>query len=707
MLSKYPSTIASTLNLNRSQVERTLNLLTEGATVPFIARYRKEITGSLDEVQITDIRDMSSTLTELDTRRKSILESLEKRDLLTQELQKQLTEADNLTSLEDIYLPHRAKRRTRGKMARDKGLTPLAKAIFSAKNINLQPECYLSAAKELTTLEDVFSGARDIIAEWINEDKDTRIWLRSLFAKEALITSKLIKKNKEKGIKYRDYFDWQESVTRISSHRLLAMLRGEREKILTISIQPPEEKALALLRKRYVKNSPHRGEMDITVKDCYKRLLAPSLENELRKKLKSEADQEAIQVFATNIRELLLAPPLGPRRVMALDPGFRTGAKLVCLNEQGILLHSTTIFPTHGGEKELSARETINRLIKKFTIEAIGIGNGTASRETEQFIRSCKLRDELVITMVNEDGASIYSASESARKEFPDLDLTVRGAISIGRRLQDPLAELVKIDPKSIGVGQYQHDIDQSELKKGLEDVVISCVNKVGVEVNSASTELLTHVSGLGPALAANIVSYRNESGPFTSRKDLLKVPKLGPKTFEQCGGFLRIHQGKNPLDGSGVHPERYKVVEKMAKDNGCSVMDLIQDDTTRAKVNIRNYISDNLGLPTLSDIMEELAKPGRDPRKEFTQVSFAEGVHSMDDLKKDMELPGIITNVTNFGAFVDIGVHQDGLIHISQLADRFIKDPNEVVKPRQQVRVRVLDVDRERGRISLSMRKK
>ncbi len=701
------TTIANRLKLQPGRVEKTFNLIAGGATVPFIARYRKEETGSLDEVQVADIRDLMGTLLELDSRRNSILESLSKRDLLTNELQQQLDSAEHLTILEDIYLPHRPKRKTRGFIAKEKGLTPPAKAIFSGKKLTTPPENYFDNEKGVITLEDVFSGARYIIAEWINENKETRILLRHLFHTASIITSKVIAKNKEKGEKYTNYFDWQEQVSRLSGHRLLAMLRGEREKILSLTIRPPEEKALTLLKKKYVNNSPHYKEMELAVTDCYKRLLSPSLENELRKKLKIVADHEAIGVFATNISELLLAPPLGRKRVLALDPGFRTGAKLVCLDEQGKLLHSTTIYPTHGREKVVEAGKTVLGLVEKYCIEAIGIGNGTASRETEQFIHSLSLPDNVITTMVNEDGASIYSASESARKEFPDHDLTVRGAISIGRRLQDPLAELVKIDPKSIGVGQYQHDVDQSELKKCLEDVVVSCVNKVGVEVNISSPELLTHVSGLGPGLADNIIIYRHKNGPFNSRKDLLNVPKLGPKTFEQCAGFLRIQGSTNQLDASGVHPERYKLVEKMAKDAGSTINDLIREPERQKKVDINNYVSKEIGIPTLSDIMEELAKPGRDPRRDFSQISFTEGVNSIDDLNENMELSGIVTNVTKFGAFVDIGVHQDGLVHISQLADRFIKDPNEVVKPRQQVRVRVLSVEKERGRISLSMRKK
>ncbi len=701
------STIATTLNLNHQNVEATTRLLNEGATVPFIARYRKEVTGSLDEVQVTTIRDLTNNLLEVETRCKAILESLQKRELLTPALQNKLSSAKSLTQLEDIYLPHRPKRRTRGMIAREKGLQPLAKEMFSGNQKSLNPKSFINPDKGIKTLDDVFSGAQDIIAEWINENTEIRIQLRKLFAREAIASSKVIRKNIDEGQKYRDYFDRQEKARSIAGHRLLAMLRGEKEKFLTLSFRPPADSALYILRKHYNQTSPYRHHIDLALTDSYKRLLAPSLENELRNTLKEQADIEAIHVFSSNIAELLLAPPLGAKRVMALDPGFRTGAKLVCLDAQGKLLHTTTIYPTYGGKKAEIAGAELVRLTDTFKIEAIAIGNGTASRETETFAKSLHLNDKIIITVVNEDGASIYSASESARCEFPDHDLTVRGAVSIGRRLQDPLAELVKLEPKSIGVGQYQHDVDQQKLKSSLEDVVIRCVNNVGVDVNSASKELLTYVSGLGPVLAQNILTHRNNNGPFKSRKDLLKVPRLGPKAFEQCAGFLRIPSSKNPLDNSSVHPERYKLVERMAKDQHCTVNTLLADGSLRKGINIQSYVSKDIGLPTLEDIISELAKPGRDPRQEFKQHSFAEGIHAIDDLLPEMELPGIVTNVTNFGAVVDIGVHQDGLVHISQLADRFVKDPNTVVKPRQQVTVRVLEIDKKRGRISLTMRKK
>jgi len=700
---QHQNIIAEELRIRPIQVAATADLLTDGATVPFISRYRKEATGSLDEVQIAAIRDRLAGLAELDKRRQFIIESLAKRDLLSDALKIDLEKADNLTGLEDIYLPYRPKRRTRAMIAAEKGLEPLARNLFRQDTTRLDVSAFVSAEKGVESVEDALAGARDIIAEWINENQKIRLLLRRLYDEKAVIVSTVVKKNRQQGAKFHDYFDWHESVTKVPSHRLLAMLRGEQEKILSISIKPPDELVLPVLVRHFVKNGVG-DQVEQAVVDSYKRLLGPSLEKELRNRLKERADREAIKVFADNLRELLLAAPLGQKRLMALDPGFRTGAKLVCLDEQGQLLYSTTIYPTIESRKE-EASGIVRELFKKFQIEAIAIGNGTAGRETEAFIRDLQLGPEVVVTLVNEDGASIYSASEVARREFPDHDVTVRGAISIGRRLQDPLAELVKLDPKSIGVGQYQHDVNQSELKKSLEDVVTSCVNSVGVEVNSASLELLTYVSGLGPALAAAIIQYRKETGPFTSRKELKKVPRLGAKAFEQSAGFLRIHAAKNPLDGSAVHPERYAIVEKMATDAGCKVADLVSSDEARKKVDINNYVGDSLGLPTLRDIMEELAKPGRDPRETFAVFSFAEEVRTMGDLIPQMRLPGIVTNVTKFGAFVDIGVHQDGLIHISQLADRFVRDPSEVVKVRQQVTVRVLEVDQKRGRISLSLR--
>lgn len=701
---RYHSIIAGELQIQLNRVAATSKLLSDGATVPFIARYRKEVTGSLDEIQIAAIRDKLVKLTELNKRRNAILESLLKRVLLTSELRNSLGKADTLSVLEDIYLPYKPKRRTRAMIAREKGLEPLAKTIFNRVDHGLDASAYINSKKEVMTVDDALAGARDIIAEWVNEDQDVRTKLRKIFSKQADIISKVVIKNQMSGIKYQDYFDWCEPAAKVPSHRLLAMFRGENEKVLTISVRPTEELVLNCLNTFFTRKGKMSDQVALAVADSYKRLLGPSLEKELRNDLKERADREAIQVFADNLKELLLAPPLGQKRLIGLDPGFRTGAKLVCLDEQGKLLYFTTIFPTLDSKKEAAAK-VVSDLCRRYDIEAIAIGNGTAGRETESFVRGLGLSPEIVITLVNEDGASIYSASDVARREFPDHDVTVRGAVSIGRRLQDPLAELVKLDPKSIGVGQYQHDVDQGQLKKSLQDVVVSCVNSVGVEVNSASLELLTFVSGLGPALAESIVRYRDENGPFVRRRDLKKVPRLGAKAFEQCGGFLRIHGANNPLDASAVHPERYETVERIAADVGCTVADLVGREDIRTLVNLKKYVTKTIGLPTLSDIMAELARPGRDPRETFAVFSFDEGVHSISDLVVDMRLPGIITNVTKFGAFVDIGVHQDGLIHISQLANRFIKDPGDVVKARQQVKVRVLDVDEKRGRISLSLR--
>jgi uncharacterized protein len=705
-MNQHLKTIAREMNIQVGQAAATAALLGDGATVPFISRYRKEATGLLDETQVTTIRDRLGQLAELDKRRQAMIASLTERDLLSEDLAAKLQSAANMTVLEDIYLPFRPKRRTRSLIAREKGLEPLAHFIFSQKKETVQAEAFINPAKEVLTADEALAGARDIIAEWISEAAVTRAALRSLFAREAIITSAVVKKNAETGAKFRDYFNWQEEAAMAPGHRLLAMFRGEKEKVLTLVLRPPEEMALAILQRRYVKSQNEAGQqVGLALTDSYKRLLAPSLENELRNALKEKADQEAIRVFADNLRELLLAPPLGQKRVLALDPGFRTGAKLVCLDQQGKLLHYTTIFPTLGGNQAREAGKIIVELCNKYKIEALAIGNGTAGRETEVFVRGLQLPHDILITMVDESGASIYSASETARLEFPDHDLTVRGAVSIGRRLQDPLAELVKLDPKAIGVGQYQHDVNQAALKKSLQDVVESCVNRVGVEVNTASMELLTSVSGLGPVLAKNIIAHRNAHGPFAGRRQLLQVPRLGAKAFEQCAGFLRIQGAENPLDGSGVHPEQYGIVKQMARDAGCTVAELIEREEVRKQIDLRRYVSDSTGLPTLTDIMAEIAKPGRDPRAGFAVFSFAEGVNGIDDLQPGMKLPGIVTNVTKFGAFVDIGVHQDGLVHISQLADRFVKDPTDIVKVRQQVTVRVLEIDLQRKRIALSLR--
>ncbi|MCD6494441.1 RNA-binding transcriptional accessory protein [Candidatus Bipolaricaulota bacterium] len=696
--------------IGEAQVRATAALLSDGATIPFIARYRKEQTGSLDEVMIASIRDRLAQLAELDKRREAVLSSLAERDLLTDELRAALESASTLTEIEDIYLPYRPKRRTRATIAREKGLEGLAKLIFSQdQTISPQDEAraFINAEKGIETIEDALTGARDIIAEWVNQDAVIRQELRRLILKKGVIHSVVIKGKEEEGAKYRDYFDAHEPISKAPGHRILALLRGEREGMLKITIRPPKDEALARLHRRTVK--PHRSttdEITAAVDDAYKRLLAPSLETEVRHVVKKRADGEAIRVFADNLRQLLMAPPLGRKSVLAIDPGFRTGCKLVCLDRQGKLLHNTVIYPTQSKARVEEAEKAIRDLVGRFSIEAIAIGNGTAGRETEAFVRGLDLDKSIPIVMVNESGASIYSASQVARDEFPNHDVTVRGAVSIGRRLMDPLAELVKIDPKSIGVGQYQHDADQARLKQALTDVVESCVNSVGVEVNTASAPLLAMVSGITSTLAKNIVAYRNENGPFRSRRDLIKVPRLGPKAFEQAAGFLRIAEAKNPLDASAVHPESYGVVSRMAADLDCTVKDLMQSEQLRQRADLYRYVTDTIGSPTLRDIMSELAKPGRDPRERFEPFTFAENVHSMDDLIPGMKLPGIVTNVVKFGAFVDIGVHQDGLVHISQLADRFISDPSEVVKVQQRVTVTVLDVDKARGRISLSMKR-
>jgi protein Tex len=706
MMQQHPQIIANELHIKAEQVQTVAELLDDGATVPFIARYRKEATGSLDEVQITAIRDRRGELADLEKRRSAILGSLGERDLLNDDLQQAVNAASDLAALEDIYLPYRPKRRTRAQIAREKGLEPLAKILFRQDKQKMEPEAFVNQDKEVTTVEEALNGARDIIAEWISEDASIRARLRMVFNRKAIITSTVVKNQEESGGKFRDYFDWQEPIGKVAGHRLLAMFRGENEKVLSLSFRPPETESLGILHRHSVRSNGFSGQqVALAVEESYKRLLAPSLENELRGNLKKQADVEAITVFTENMRELLLAAPLGQKRTMALDPGFRTGAKLVCLGKQGELLHSTTVYPVLSRKQQEEAEQTVLQLCKRYNIEAIAIGNGTASRETESFVRALDLPAGVVITMVDESGASIYSASDVARTEFPDHDITVRGAVSIGRRLQDPLAELVKLDPKAIGVGQYQHDVNQKALKQSLEDVVISCVNKVGVEVNSASKQLLIFVSGLGETLASNILVYRRENGPFTERQQLLKVPRLGKKAFEQCAGFLRIHNGENPLDRSGVHPERYRIVEQMAKDCGCTVSDLMQNEAQRQQIKLDRYIDDEVGLPTLLDIMAELGKPGRDPRQSFEAFAFAQGIEKLEDLEVGMRLPGIVTNVTKFGAFVDIGVHQDGLVHISQLADRYVKVPAEVVKVRQQVQVRVLEVDAKRGRIALSLR--
>jgi len=716
-MTDYVEKIANELNLENSKVRATLGLLSEGATIPFIARYRKEVTGSLDEVVIAQIRDRQAQLEELDKRRHSILDSLTERNLLTDELKAKLEKAVTLTELEDIYLPYRPKRKTRASAAREKGLEPLAKEIFagSPKDATTEANRFIDAEKGVTSAEDALSGARDIIAEWIAEDEHARKEMRKFWFARSSFASTMVKGKETEGAKFKDYFDWTENVTSIPSHRILAMLRGETEGFLKLKINPPEEEAHQMLERRFVKGRNTSWEQcRIAAHDSYKRLLAPAMETELRAELKARADEGAIDVFVRNVRELLMAPPLGQKAVLAVDPGFRTGCKVVCLDRQGTLLHNDVIYPLFesGHQSQASkAEQKVLELLKKYDIEAIALGNGTASRETESFLRGINYKGaglpNVPIVIVNESGASIYSASEIAREEFGDYDITVRGAVSIGRRLMDPLAELVKIDPKSIGVGQYQHDVDQAALQRSLDDTVISCVNAVGVELNTASKQLLSYVSGLGPQIAANIVKYREENGAFASRAQLKKVPRLGPKAFEQCAGFLRIRGAKNPLDTSAVHPERYELVERMAKDAGFSVADLVSNESNSTKIEINRYVDKEVGLPTLKDIIKELEKPGRDPRSQLEPVKFAEGIHSIDDLREGMRLPGIVTNVTAFGAFVDVGVHQDGLVHVSEMADKFIKDPSTFVKVNQQVNVVVMQVDKDRKRISLSMKRK
>jgi uncharacterized protein len=708
MNNKQITTLSKELGVKEIQITAVATLLEQGATIPFIARYRKEATGSLDEIAITSIRDRLKYIEELDGRKETILKSLEKHGHLTDELKERVEATQTLSVLEDIYLPFRPKRRTKATVARDKGLEPLAMELFEQRGIDPSEAAaaFIDPQKEVDTVEDALSGARHIIAEIINEDPQARLVLRNLYTGKAVFKSRVSSGMEQEGAKYKDYFDWEEPASAAPSHRVLAMRRGEKEDILNLTLAPPEDEAVTVLEGLFVKgNGPDSDQVKMAVTDSYKRLLSRAMETELRIATKQRADTEAIRVFADNLRQLLLAPPLGGRRVMGIDPGFRTGCKVVCLDRQGKLLHNDTVYP-HLSEKQAEqAGNTVKSLCERFDVEAIAVGNGTAGRETEAFLKQMNLGRDILILMVNESGASVYSASEAAREEFPDLDLTVRGAVSIGRRLMDPLAELVKIDPKSIGVGQYQHDVDPSSLKQALDDVVISCVNGVGVDVNRASIQLLTYVSGLGPVLAKNIVQYRDENGAFASRDALRNVPRLGPKAFEQSSGFLRIKNGANPLDASAVHPESYEIVNAMAQDLGCTVSDLMKDGQLRRDIDISKYVTDRVGIPTLKDIMEELAKPGRDPRDEFESFAFASGIDKIEDLESGQKLPGIVTNVTAFGAFVDIGVHQDGLIHISELSDRFVKDPAQVVKVQQKVMVTVLDVDLERNRISLSMK--
>jgi len=699
--------IANELRIEESQVRAVVILLEGGATIPFIARYRKEATGSIDEVVITSIRNRLNQLKELDNRRETILKSLEQHGHLTDKLKEEVLTAPTLATLEDIYIPYRPKRRTKATIARQKGLEPLAQIIFEQK----EKEPYEIAAdfvdpeKEVDSIDDALEGARHIIAEWVNENSLARSRLRKLFSEKGTFRSVVKSKMESSGAKYKDYFDWEESAAKAPSHRILAMRRGEKEDILNLTIAPHEEDAIKILDELFVKGDGEDSkQVETAIRDSYKRLLSRSMETEIRLATKERADSEAIKIFADNIRQLLLAPPLGAKRVMGIDPGFRTGCKVACLDRQGKLLHHDTIYPHSSEEKAQEAEQTVKKLHDIYNIEAIAIGNGTAGRETEDFIKNLSI-DDVCIVLVNESGASIYSSSKIAREEFPDLDLTVRGTVSIGRRLMDPLSELVKIDPKSIGVGQYQYDVNQTSLRQALDDVVISCVNSVGVDINQASVQLLKYVSGLTPQLAKNIVVYRNETGPFRTRMELKNVPRFGPKAFEQSAGFLRINEGSDPLDASAVHPESYHIVDAMADDLECRVTDLMADETLRKKINISKYVTDTVGIPTLNDIIDELSKPGRDPRESFDAFTFANGIKEINDLSPGMKLPGIVTNVTAFGAFVDIGVHQDGLVHISKLADRYVKNPADIVKVQQKVMVTVIDVDIERSRISLSMK--
>ena len=701
----FNNMIASALNIAERQVNNTLSLLNGGATIPFISRYRKEATGGLNEVQIGEIKERYDKLIEIAKRKETILKTIEEQGKLTADLKKRIESCWDATELEDIYLPYKPKRKTRAEVARQKGLEPLATILMMQRENNLMARVRTFVKGEVKDEEDALKGARDIIAEQVSEDERSRNQLRNQFARQAIISSKVVKGKEEEAAKYKDYFDFSEPLKRCTSHRLLAIRRGEAEGLLKVSISPDDEECTERLERNYVRGTGECSQqVKEAVRDAYKRLLKPSIETEFATLSKEKADEEAIRVFAGNLRQLLLAPPLGQKRVMGIDPGYRTGCKVVCLDAQGNLLHNETIYPhPPKSEHALSARK-LTKLVEQYQIEAIAIGNGTASRETEAFVTNQRYDRKLQVFVVSEDGASIYSASKIAREEFPEYDVTVRGAVSIGRRLMDPLAELVKIEAKSIGVGQYQHDVDQTALKKSLDMTVESCVNSVGVNLNTASRHLLTYVSGLGPALAQNIVDYRAENGAFTSRKELMKVPRMGAKAFEQCAGFLRIPGAKNPLDNSAVHPESYAVVEHIAKDLKCSVEDLIKNKELRNQIDIKKYVTDQIGLPTLTDIMAELEKPGRDPRQAIKVFEFDQHVKTIDDLKEGMTLPGIVTNITNFGCFVDVGIKENGLVHVSQLCRQFVSDPTTVVNIHQHVQVKVLSIDRERKRISMTM---
>ena len=702
----FISLIAKSLSIAPKQVQNTVELLNGGATIPFISRYRKEATGALDEVQIADIKELLEKLTETEKRKQTILATIEEQGKLTPELKRRIEESWSLTELEDIYLPYKPKRRTRAEIAREKGLEPLAKIIMAQHEPNPSQRARQFLSDQVTDIEEALKGARDIIAEWVNENEIARNSVRNIFAREAIITTTLVKGKEEEAAKYRDYFDSNEQLKRCTSHRLLAIRRAEAEGFLKVNISPEEEHCIDKLEKIFVKGNNEASEQVAeAVKDCYKRLLKPSIETEFANESKAKADIEAIRVFAENLRQLLLSAPLGQKKVMGIDPGFRTGCKVVCLDAQGNLLHNETIYPHPPANERTQASRKISQLVESYQIEAIAIGNGTAGRETEQFISNLQYSHKVQVFSVSENGASIYSASKVAREEFPDYDVTVRGSVSIGRRLMDPLAELIKIDPKSIGVGQYQHDVDQPMLKKSLDQTVENCVNLVGVNLNTASKHLLTYISGLGPQLAQNIVNYRTENGAFRNRRELLKVARMGEKAFEQCAGFLRIPESDNPLDNSAVHPESYPIVEKMAKTAKCTVQDLITNKELKKSLNLADFTTDKVGMPTLLDIVEELDKPGRDPRRIIKVFEFDPTVKTIADLREGMRLPGIVTNITNFGCFVDVGIKENGLVHVSQLADRFVSDPTEIVSIHQHVEVKVLSVDIERKRVQLTMK--
>lgn len=706
MTTSFHALISHLLSIPAGQVEKTVGLLNEGATIPFISRYRKEVTGGLDEVQIGNIKDQLDKLTELKKRKETVLNSIEEQGKLTAELKKRIEDSWNSTEIEDLYLPYKPKRQTKAEIARKKGLEPLAQVMMMQSETNLLARVKAFIKGEVKNAEEALQGARDIIAEWVNENEEARGAVRNSFARTAIISAKVIKGKEEEGAKYRDYFEFSEPLNRCSSHRLLALRRGEAEGFLRVGISPDADSCLDRLKRRFVKGRNEASEQVAdAVDDSFKRLLKPSIETEFSNLSKAKADEEAIRVFAENLRQLLLAAPLGQKRVLGVDPGYRTGCKLVCLDAQGALIHNEAIYPHPPQNEKSKAAAKVSQLVTTYAIDAIAIGNGTASRETEEFITNIRYERKVQVFVVSENGASIYSASKIARDEFPEYDVTVRGAVSIGRRLMDPLAELVKIDPKSIGVGQYQHDVEQGALKKSLDQTVESCVNLVGVNVNTASKHLLTYISGLGPTLAQNIVDYRTEHGPFTTRRQLLKVPRMGEKAFEQSAGFLRIQAGKNPLDNSAVHPESYPIVEQMAADLQCTVEELISNKELKKKLDLKKYITSKTGMPTLVDIMEELDKPGRDPRQAIQVFAFDPSVKTIDDLKEGAVLPGIVTNITNFGCFVDVGIKENGLVHISELADRFVSDPTQVVSIHQHVKVKVLSVDRLRKRVQLSMK--